>query len=136
MHGIPYAAKDLLAVKGYPTTWGARPYADQRFDYDATVIKKLEAAGAVLLGKAAMIELAAGARGIFLPLRFGIGHRRGKKSLERRLLDVRIVKRFCRDYRCRAGGLCHWNRDLGIDHLSFRILRAQWPAPDLRTREP
>src|SRR3954471_1221823 len=60
LHGIPYAAKDLLAVKGYPTTWGARPYADQRFDYDATVIKKLEAAGAILLGKAAMIELAGG----------------------------------------------------------------------------
>ena len=60
LHGIPYAAKDLLAVRGYPTTWGARPYADQRFDYDATVIKKLEAAGAILLGKAAMIELAGG----------------------------------------------------------------------------
>src|SRR5882724_9234235 len=60
LHGIPYAAKDLLAVKGYPTTWGARPYADQRIDTDATVIKKLEAAGAVLLGKAAMIELAGG----------------------------------------------------------------------------
>src|ERR1700758_2817837 len=57
LHGIPYAAKDLLAVKGYPTGWGARPYSDQRFDQDATVIKKLEAAGAVLLGKAAMIEL-------------------------------------------------------------------------------
>jgi aspartyl-tRNA(Asn)/glutamyl-tRNA(Gln) amidotransferase subunit A len=60
LHGIPYAAKDLLAVKGYPTTWGARPYANQRFDYDATVIQKLEAAGAVLIGKAAMIELAGG----------------------------------------------------------------------------
>src|ERR1700681_3259309 len=60
LHGIPYAAKDLLAVRGYPTGWGARPYADQRFDYDAMVIKKLEAAGAVLLGKAAMIELAGG----------------------------------------------------------------------------
>ena len=60
LHGIPYAAKDLLAVTGYPTTWGARPYADQHFDYDATVVKKLEAAGAVLLGKAAMIELAGG----------------------------------------------------------------------------
>jgi aspartyl-tRNA(Asn)/glutamyl-tRNA(Gln) amidotransferase subunit A len=47
-------------VKGYPTGWGARPYSDQRFDNDATVIKKLEAAGAVLLGKAAMIELAGG----------------------------------------------------------------------------
>ena len=60
LHGIPYAAKDLLAVKGYPTTWGARPYADQHIDYDATVIRKLEAAGAILLGKAAMIELAGG----------------------------------------------------------------------------
>jgi aspartyl-tRNA(Asn)/glutamyl-tRNA(Gln) amidotransferase subunit A len=60
LHGIPYAAKDLLAVKGYPTTWGARPYADQRFDSDATVIRKLTAAGAVLIGKAAMIELAGG----------------------------------------------------------------------------
>jgi aspartyl-tRNA(Asn)/glutamyl-tRNA(Gln) amidotransferase subunit A len=60
LHGIPYAAKDLLAVKGYATTWGARPYKDQRFDYDASVIKKLNAAGAVLVGKAAMIELAGG----------------------------------------------------------------------------
>ena len=68
LHGIPYAAKDLLAVKGYPTTWGARPYADQHFDYDATVVKKLEAAGAVLLGKAAMIELAGG-----MGYRFSLG---------------------------------------------------------------
>jgi len=60
LHGIPYAAKDLLALKGYPTQWGARPYANQKFDQDATVIKRLEAAGAVLLGKAAMIELAGG----------------------------------------------------------------------------
>jgi len=60
LHGIPYAAKDLLAVKGYPTTWGARPYLKQTFDEDATVIRKLEDAGAVLIGKAAMIELAGG----------------------------------------------------------------------------
>ena len=60
LHGIPYAAKDLLAVKGYPTTWGARPFAGQRFDFNATVIEKLNAAGAVLIGKAAMIELAGG----------------------------------------------------------------------------
>jgi aspartyl-tRNA(Asn)/glutamyl-tRNA(Gln) amidotransferase subunit A len=60
LHGIPYAAKDLLAVKGYPTTWGARPLVEQKFDHDATVIRKLHAAGAVLLGKAAMIELAGG----------------------------------------------------------------------------
>jgi aspartyl-tRNA(Asn)/glutamyl-tRNA(Gln) amidotransferase subunit A len=60
LHGIPYAAKDLLAAKGYPTMWGARPYANQTFDYDATVIRKLREAGAVLIGKAAMIELAGG----------------------------------------------------------------------------
>jgi aspartyl-tRNA(Asn)/glutamyl-tRNA(Gln) amidotransferase subunit A len=60
LHGIPYAAKDLLAVKGYPTTWGARPYADQKFDYNATVINRLNDAGAILIGKAAMIELAGG----------------------------------------------------------------------------
>jgi aspartyl-tRNA(Asn)/glutamyl-tRNA(Gln) amidotransferase subunit A len=60
LHGIPYAAKDLLAVKGYPTTWGARPYAKQRFDFNATVIERLERSGAVLIGKAAMIELAGG----------------------------------------------------------------------------
>jgi aspartyl-tRNA(Asn)/glutamyl-tRNA(Gln) amidotransferase subunit A len=60
LHGIPYAAKDLLAVQGYPTGWGARPCSDQRFDYDATVVRRLEDAGAILIGKAAMIELAGG----------------------------------------------------------------------------
>jgi Asp-tRNA(Asn)/Glu-tRNA(Gln) amidotransferase A subunit family amidase len=60
LHGIPYAAKDLLAARGYPTTWGARPYSGQTFDYDATVITRLREAGAILIGKAAMIELAGG----------------------------------------------------------------------------
>src|SRR5204862_79457 len=60
LHGIPYAAKDLLAVKGLPTTWGAKPYANQVFDYNATVIDHLRGVGAVMVGKAAMIELAGG----------------------------------------------------------------------------
>lgn len=60
LHGIPYAAKDLLAVKSVSCTWGAKPYAQQVFDYDATVIDHLRRVGAVLLGKAAMIELAGG----------------------------------------------------------------------------
>jgi aspartyl-tRNA(Asn)/glutamyl-tRNA(Gln) amidotransferase subunit A len=60
LHGIPYAVKDLLAAKGYPTTWGAKPYAKQTFDEDATVVRRLREAGAVLIGKAAMIELAGG----------------------------------------------------------------------------
>jgi aspartyl-tRNA(Asn)/glutamyl-tRNA(Gln) amidotransferase subunit A len=58
--GIPYGAKDLLAYKGQPTTWGAKPYAGQVFDYNATVIDRLDAASAVLTGKLAMVELAGG----------------------------------------------------------------------------
>src|SRR5882672_7585333 len=60
LHGIPYAAKDLLSAKGLPTTWGAKPYENQVFDYDATVIEHLRRVGAILIGKAAMIELAGG----------------------------------------------------------------------------
>ncbi|MGB8472642.1 MAG: amidase [Candidatus Acidiferrum sp.] len=60
LHGIPYAAKDLLSVKDIPTTWGAKPYANQIFHYDATVIEHLNRVGAILIGKAAMIELAGG----------------------------------------------------------------------------
>src|SRR5208337_3673999 len=60
LHGIPYAAKDLLAVKGVQTTWGAKPFAEQVFDYNATVVEHLRNVGAVLLGKASMIELAGG----------------------------------------------------------------------------
>ena len=60
LHGIPYGAKDLLATAGAPTTWGAAPYKTQRFDFDATVIRRLEEAGAVLAAKLSMIELAGG----------------------------------------------------------------------------
>ncbi|HKV64706.1 MAG TPA: amidase [Candidatus Acidoferrum sp.] len=60
LHGIPYAAKDLLAVKGLTTTWGAKPFANQVFDFNATVIEHLNRVGAVMLGKASMIELAGG----------------------------------------------------------------------------
>jgi aspartyl-tRNA(Asn)/glutamyl-tRNA(Gln) amidotransferase subunit A len=60
LHGIPYAPKDLVAVKGYNTTWGAPLFADQQFDFNATIVEKLNQAGAVMIGKAAMIELAGG----------------------------------------------------------------------------
>lgn len=60
LHGIPYGAKDLLAKKGYKTTWGAGPYKDQTLDMDATVIRKLEEAGAVLCAKLTMGALAMG----------------------------------------------------------------------------
>jgi len=58
LHGIPYGAKDLLATNGVPTTWGAEPLRKQMFNYDATVIRKLRDAGAILLAKLAMVELA------------------------------------------------------------------------------
>lgn len=58
LHGVPYGAKDLLATAGIKTTWGATPTRDQMFDIDATVIRKLRDAGAVLLGKLAMVEFA------------------------------------------------------------------------------
>ncbi|MEE8354293.1 MAG: amidase [Candidatus Bathyarchaeia archaeon] len=61
LHGIPYGAKDLLATSGgIPTTWGAAPFRNRTFDYDATVIRNLEEAGAVLAAKLAMVELAGG----------------------------------------------------------------------------
>jgi len=60
LQGIPYGAKDLLAVKKQPTTWGSKIFADQVFDEDAQVIKKLDKAGAILIGKLAMIEMAGG----------------------------------------------------------------------------
>jgi Asp-tRNA(Asn)/Glu-tRNA(Gln) amidotransferase A subunit family amidase len=60
LHGIPWGAKDLLATKGIPTTWGVKPYAERTFDEDATVVKRLEEAGAVLVAKLSMGELAMG----------------------------------------------------------------------------
>ena len=60
LHGIPYGVKDLLATPDAPTTWGAAPYRNQRFDFDATVVARLTDAGAVLLAKLALVELAGG----------------------------------------------------------------------------
>jgi Asp-tRNA(Asn)/Glu-tRNA(Gln) amidotransferase A subunit family amidase len=60
LHGIPYGIKDLFAAKGVLTTWGAKPYATQVFDYDSTAVTRLREAGAVLLGKLATGELAVG----------------------------------------------------------------------------
>jgi aspartyl-tRNA(Asn)/glutamyl-tRNA(Gln) amidotransferase subunit A len=58
--GIPYGAKDLLAARGAPTTWGAPPYRDQVIEMDATAVARLKRSGAVLAAKLAMVELAGG----------------------------------------------------------------------------
>jgi Asp-tRNA(Asn)/Glu-tRNA(Gln) amidotransferase A subunit family amidase len=60
LHGIPWGAKDLLAVKGYPTTWGAGGFEHQIIDQDATVVQRLDAAGAVLVAKLSLGALAMG----------------------------------------------------------------------------
>jgi Asp-tRNA(Asn)/Glu-tRNA(Gln) amidotransferase A subunit family amidase len=58
LHGLPWGAKDLLAVAGYRTTWGAGGFEEQKFDEDATVVKRLDAAGAVLVAKLSLGALA------------------------------------------------------------------------------
>jgi Asp-tRNA(Asn)/Glu-tRNA(Gln) amidotransferase A subunit family amidase len=60
LHGIPWGAKDLLAVRGYKTTWGAGPFKEQVIDADATVVQRLDDAGAVLIAKLTLGELAQG----------------------------------------------------------------------------
>jgi len=62
LHGIPWGAKDLFATKGIKTTWGAEPYRDQVIDYDAALVERLHAAGAVLMAKLSMGALAQGGR--------------------------------------------------------------------------
>ena len=60
LHGIPWGAKDIIAVKGYPTTWGTEPLKNRVLDYDASVVELLREAGAVLIAKLATGELASG----------------------------------------------------------------------------
>jgi Asp-tRNA(Asn)/Glu-tRNA(Gln) amidotransferase A subunit family amidase len=60
LHGLPWGAKDLLAVKGYPTTWGAGGFEHQSIDEDATVVQRLDAAGAILIAKLTLGALAMG----------------------------------------------------------------------------
>lgn len=60
LHGVPWGAKDLLATRGYPTSWGAAPYRDQQLDQDATVVRRLDEAGAVLVAKLTLGALAMG----------------------------------------------------------------------------
>jgi Asp-tRNA(Asn)/Glu-tRNA(Gln) amidotransferase A subunit family amidase len=62
LHGLPWGAKDLYATKGITTTWGAEPYVNQTFDYDATVVERLRDAGAVLVAKLTLGALAQGDR--------------------------------------------------------------------------
>jgi aspartyl-tRNA(Asn)/glutamyl-tRNA(Gln) amidotransferase subunit A len=113
LHGVPYGAKDLLATKDFPTTWGAKPLENQQFDYDATVILKLREAGAIFLGKLAMIELAGGER---------LADRGGEESVGYGQVDLWILIRLRSGGVGGNGGLCDRLRDLGVDRLPFFFL--------------
>jgi aspartyl-tRNA(Asn)/glutamyl-tRNA(Gln) amidotransferase subunit A len=131
LHGIPYGVKDLLAARGTPTTWGAEPYRTQKFKDDAEVVRRLREAGAVLIGKLSMVELAG-----------GMGYDRadaafngpGKNPWNLRYWSggsssgpgsaVAAGPRAVRD---RLG-------DLGLDPHAVVLLRRDGIAPDLRPR--
>jgi len=116
LQGIPYGAKDLLAVKGYKTTWGAAPYKEQVIDEDATVIKRLEEAGAVLVAKLTMGALAWG------EVWYG-GTTRNPWNLEQGSSGS-------------SAGSCHRHGNLGVDCFALYPLRNHRAAPDIRAGEP
>ncbi len=125
LHGIPWGAKDLLAVKGYPTTWGAGGFEHQSFDEDATVVQRLDAAGAVLVAKFTLGALAMGdkwfggrTRNPWNPEQGSSGSSAGSAS---------AVVRGMRSLRDRLG-------DAGLDLFALHTLRRHRPAPHLRLR--
>jgi len=97
LQGVPYAVKDLLSYAGLPTTWGARPYAGQVFDFNAKVIDKLSSVGSVIVGKLSMVELAGGAG--TGPRRFALRPR--TQSVGPHALVGRFFERPCRGGRGR-----------------------------------
>jgi aspartyl-tRNA(Asn)/glutamyl-tRNA(Gln) amidotransferase subunit A len=109
LHGIPYGAKDLFATKGVPTRWGSPAHQQQVFDDDATVIERLRHAGAVLVAKLAMIELA-GAGG------YEFAHASSTGA-------------------CRRGWFRAGHGDMGFHHCPCRFLRGDRLAPHVRTGE-
>ena len=124
LHGIPWGAKDLLAVKDYPTTWGAGPYMTQSFDYDAEVVKRLDAAGAVLVAK---LTLGALAQGDLWGAKPGI-RTRNPWNLNQ---GSSGSSAGCE---CRGGGLRRlWYRhgNAGLHLFAQYTLRRHGPAPEL-----
>jgi Asp-tRNA(Asn)/Glu-tRNA(Gln) amidotransferase A subunit family amidase len=122
LHGIPWGAKDLLATKGYPTTWGASAYRDQVLDYDATVVERLDAAGAILVAKLTMGALAQGDRWFGGMTRNPWRRRRGLQ---------RFVGRPGRRHGGGPGGFQHRHRDAGLHRVAGHAQRRDGPAPDV-----
>ena len=131
LQGIPYGAKDLLSFAGQITTWGAKPYAAQIFDYTATTLEKLDAVGAVLTGKLAMVELAGGGGyRLASASMFGPGLNPYDLPLVRRIFQRFRVsrRRRSRALRARLGNF----RSI----VAGVFLRRHRPAPHVRAGQP
>ncbi len=102
LHGVPYALKDLIAVKGYKTTWGAPPFANQTIDCDATIVEKAEQCRCGI-NRQSGHDRARRRSWIFERKR--IAHRTLQEPLEHGVLDVRFVQRIGRNCRSRAGAV-------------------------------
>ena len=133
LHGIPYGAKDLLATAGgIPTTWGATPFKDQQFDRGRDGVERLRAAGAVLVAKLSMVELAGG-MGYDQPNASLTGP--GLNPWNAAGVERRLVQRLRLGGRGGRRALRHRLRDVGLDHDARLVLRHLRPAAHLRARE-
>ena len=127
LHGIPCGVKDLFATKGIPTTWGAEPYRHQVFDYDAAVVEKLEAAGAILLAKLSMGALA----------QDDIWFKgKTKKPLESGGRFERFERRFRVRRVRRSGSVRDWHGNAGQHCFAEQSVPGHGTAAYLRARQP
>jgi Amidase len=127
LHGIPWGAKDLISKKGYKTTWGAAPFKDQSFDYDATIVKRLEDAGAVLVAKRSM----GGTGGWGCLVR-----RPNQESLEPRRGLERFFGRTGIGHRCRLHRIRDRYGDRRFHRRPLHTLRSLWNAAQLWPGKP
>ena len=122
LHGIPWGAKDLLAVKGYPTTWGAGGFEHQSFDEDATVVKRLDEAAAPCSWRSSRLAR----------LQWGTSGMAGGRAIHGiRTRFQRFVGRIgerCRGRMCR---LRHWLGDARLYQFTVYALRRHWASPEL-----
>ena len=122
LHGIPWGGKDLLAVEGYPTTWGAAGFEAQMFDYDAEVVKRLDAAGAVLIAKLSMGALAQGDLWGYAqdartggPVVAGQAGGRTRNPWNLKQGSCGLVGGECERGGGGVCGVCDWDGDAGVD---------------------
>lgn len=125
LHGVPYGAKDVLDTAGITTGWGAEPFAHRVPETDAEVIRRLAAAGAVLLGKTSVGSSRLWRRLVWWADAQSVEHGRRIAWIKRR---VRI-RHGCGSRRVRD-----WHGNTGLDRRPLRPLRHRWPAPHLRPR--